>query len=824
MNDRTVAIQPVVNWPRTARPGQDYLVTVDVVLAEAAEWAYEREEFVVGCVLEGGARFAVEALGSTSVVLHRFGGTYGPVRFVVRAERDLAADGSGALRLTLVTEGGLPFSPIELPVLPAGTDTAAIDAAHARWTVAAPLRPRASRPTATQPAENAPAAGPTTRRTALLIGCQTGGLTGVENDVPAMAGMLERREFAVTRLEGTAATRTGILDAYEELIDRTEPGDVVVVYYAGHGGLARPPDGGTKPALQFIVPTDFAESTDNDFRGITFVELAVLVGRLTDITHNVTEIFDCSHAGHSSWTWDPMSYKAPGLTPVGGDSPAPIVAGLSKGRIGYDLVAHHVSVVMAGGFAAHLRGPIENPYAVRVVACAPEQSAYEYLNHAGVPVSVFTESLILASDEIGSIPIAWTTVLELVRRRVTTLVPGQWPDVEGPSRRLPFELQEVDAVSSLPVIDFGPGRAVLEGARLLGAQVGDEFTIMPGSVPAAGTSVLGTARVERIAALSAEAAVTLVHPMPTLPIGAVAVPEPGVGGLVGVRMPGDERWAALLTEAMAASPLVRPAGPEEETGLVVELDASGRSAIADRIGPLTALAPADEAEAGRTVENLERIARAAAVRWLEAPFDARLDGPIAVEWGLVAGGVRRPLPLSGGVLRVGERVYVSVRNDSDQKLYVSVIDVGVASSVSLLTANGQSGFPVEPGGEFLLGDRGPDGRLTGLLVGWPAGFPAQLARPRSFVVLVTLQPLAVGVLQQAGVRNSTGADGALRRPAIRPAASMRRRREGSVPPVPDPEPAATSSAGGLASARPAQMRYSVHTIDFVLQPPASPAR
>jgi tetratricopeptide (TPR) repeat protein len=115
-----VSLTPVVSWPHEARAGGSYLVSVDVQLAEPGSWPYEREEYVVGCVLEGGAAFEITALGGTSLVLHRFGGTYGPVRYLAVAAYPptvpSAESGPTDLRLTLVTEGGLPFRTLVLPV------------------------------------------------------------------------------------------------------------------------------------------------------------------------------------------------------------------------------------------------------------------------------------------------------------------------------------------------------------------------------------------------------------------------------------------------------------------------------------------------------------------------------------------------------------------------------------------------------------------------------------------------------------------------------------------------------------------------------------
>ena len=71
---------------------------------------------------------------------------------------------------------------------------------------------------------------------ALLIGSQTGGLTGVHGDVEVMADALVALGFEVRRHIEAAATSAAIVDAYRALIADTAADDAAVVYYSGHGG------------------------------------------------------------------------------------------------------------------------------------------------------------------------------------------------------------------------------------------------------------------------------------------------------------------------------------------------------------------------------------------------------------------------------------------------------------------------------------------------------------------------------------------------------------------------------------------------------------
>ena len=112
-----IGIQPLVKWPRQVTPGRSYLITVDVRLTDPnAPWPYDEEEFVVGCMLDGRPTCTVRALGDAGVVLHRFGGSYGPARFLAEIPAERTDFTDAALWLTLTTAGGVPFYTGKLPL------------------------------------------------------------------------------------------------------------------------------------------------------------------------------------------------------------------------------------------------------------------------------------------------------------------------------------------------------------------------------------------------------------------------------------------------------------------------------------------------------------------------------------------------------------------------------------------------------------------------------------------------------------------------------------------------------------------------------------
>jgi hypothetical protein len=113
-----VPLRPVVSWPAEMEPDRNYAITVDVRRdGDVDTWPYPEEEYPIGCFVDGDPLVTVSSTGSTTLVLHRFGGTYGPVTFLARLRPGATAATMGTgLRLTLVTGGGVPFHSVDLPI------------------------------------------------------------------------------------------------------------------------------------------------------------------------------------------------------------------------------------------------------------------------------------------------------------------------------------------------------------------------------------------------------------------------------------------------------------------------------------------------------------------------------------------------------------------------------------------------------------------------------------------------------------------------------------------------------------------------------------
>jgi hypothetical protein len=636
-------------------------------------------------------------------------------------------------------------------------------------------------------------------RKALLIGSQTKGLTGVDNDINSMQAALDRWEFASIRCEAESATRAGILDACERLIADARPEDAVVVFYSGHGGYCRPavraaPGERPDPAMQFIVPWDIDDSTEGDFRGITSVELSVLFARLTDRTRNLTVAFDCCHSAH-----------------MARDDERHLVPKALDRAVTYETVVDHYARLrlQAGQLGRFLSQ--SNPYAVRIVACTDEQSAYEAGNADGVRSGLFTDALTRALTEAHTdgLRVSWATVVDRVRDQVLSMYPAQRPEAEGPARRLLFDIAETDAVATLPVLVTG-GRAQLGGAPLLGVCIGDEFTVMPpDSMGPNDETKVGDVRVDEIHPMAASGVLMLRNPDASVPLGARAYQRKVAAPAMPVGLVAAGAAGPLLRRRIETIPILRAADPDEDCLAEVVADESGALTINDQIGPLLPPKSPDDRPIDEVVRNLQRLAWAASLRRLTAEPDHELDVPIEVEFGTVKDGEADPLPIAGGIVYAGQHIYVRVRNGGQERVYVSLLDIGVSSSVSLLNIATPGGEPVDPGEDMTIGWNSLRRALEGQLVSWPPQIVAAAPRPETVLVLVTTQPQEIRGLEQDGVR---GLGGKFTITADRPRSPLERVLDqidhgGSREVTPQSGPA---------------LKYTVRTIDFELIPTAAP--
>ena len=114
-NQKPISLQAKVNLPRQATAGCRYFVSIDLDHdAKPEDWPYEREEYAIRCLLDTSTLFENEALGESWLILHRFGGTYGEVRYVLTASE---RPQEGTVNLILLGESGASLGTMALPTV-----------------------------------------------------------------------------------------------------------------------------------------------------------------------------------------------------------------------------------------------------------------------------------------------------------------------------------------------------------------------------------------------------------------------------------------------------------------------------------------------------------------------------------------------------------------------------------------------------------------------------------------------------------------------------------------------------------------------------------
>src|SRR3989442_6679763 len=109
-----ITIEPLISYPSRAQVGKSYRMTIDLrVTSSYDHWPYDEEEYPIWFILDTMPLFSHEPVGdgTSSVVLHRFGGTYGPAMFLLTAAEE---EMSGNIRILMVNRHGIPIKQITL--------------------------------------------------------------------------------------------------------------------------------------------------------------------------------------------------------------------------------------------------------------------------------------------------------------------------------------------------------------------------------------------------------------------------------------------------------------------------------------------------------------------------------------------------------------------------------------------------------------------------------------------------------------------------------------------------------------------------------------
>ncbi|MCX6282243.1 MAG: caspase family protein [Bacteroidetes bacterium] len=123
-------------------------------------------------------------------------------------------------------------------------------------------------------------------------------LDGCKNDaISVRALLIARYNFpasSIDTLYNQQASRASILKSFNRLLDKSNPGDIAVIYYAGHGSQVKNSKSAEEDKMdESMVPADSYKG-EKDIRD---KELAIMFNKFADKGVLLTILYDCCHSG-----------------------------------------------------------------------------------------------------------------------------------------------------------------------------------------------------------------------------------------------------------------------------------------------------------------------------------------------------------------------------------------------------------------------------------------------------------------------------------------------------------------------------------------------
>lgn len=609
-------------------------------------------------------------------------------------------------------------------------------------------------------------AQPHSTRRALLLGATAPDLRGVEHDIELMTEALEHHRFLPRDIVAIVpANYSDIVDALHELVENCQPDDVIVIYYSGHG--ARSGDG-TQNAEQFpfIVASDFEQSTEDDFRGYSTVELGLELDALTRKSKNVTVIMDCCHAGRmfreerepepERIVWQDISRYQPTRNL------------LLTGRWRQAAERLVQRRLLARRDELNRRHAEANPFVVQLLASSDDGRAYETScsplptcdHRSAGAMTLALHGQLMAADP-DNVTLTWQDVGRAVRLTPRRHDFDQRISIEGPYRRRLFQLDERDEVGAVDVT-WMDEQLVLVGGRLLGLEVGDRFQLVNPPTRAEPQCFLAEAEIHEITS-SCAFATTSAIPERLRP-GAWALPVGHGRARAVVEITGldpDSPEHRLLRRRLEASGLLRVGPASDALPLAARLAFDGdmvelrhqdvRLDCAQRFELCR-----DPRRARRLAAHLERSAHTLARRTLLERLAHGSDGGLAPGWNLSWSTVEHDclgpaLPMAGARLQAGQR-FTIVWSDLVDRRYLSAFLLRVDGEIEWLSSSQSDGVEVGPTGRYMLGQR-RGSSIGSVELRGPARaiVPTSDPLPTMIVIVISDRPIALRRWAQRGV-------------------------------------------------------------------------
>jgi hypothetical protein len=554
-----------------------------------------------------------------------------------------------------------------------------------------------------------------------------------------MQSVLAQYGFQVISCHGSQATRKGILEAWQHLISLTSSEDSVAIYYSGHGGIVESPvnqEDGKEWRHQFLVPVDFEDPSSGGFNGILDVELAQLLRSTTARTRNVTVILDCCYSGRM--------VRAPGYGEAAGPKQVPSVRYQDVAEL---LTTYAKSVPKESC-------PIkwdEDPDAVRVVATAPSETAWEVQDKEGRWMGSFTSALAQVLGETHNHRIPWRTSILRVQDLVQKDFPRQHPRVEGPHTRLHFSLEEV--ISDGIHLKIEDGRPVLQAGRVAHVSEGDIYAVTGLDVEYFSRErQIASCEIINVNAFEAEGKLSQTTSNPAQEL-------PSEGALAFLQQSARYRWPISAPESVL--PFISPNVHQSRFVRFLDENEKGSALISvyhreNFIGiqsqngiQLTTRfldpdCPTDTDHIYQAVvADADRLACAQnLLAFHNNSVDEQFSHQVDIKVGLDEN--HQPTKVLTGSgrdhLNEDQRIYISLRNDGTTTAYVSILYINVQGKISLISKSSPLGIELPPQRSHWL-RKTRFGVLEGLRVSWPADLPRTRPINEHLLVFITSSPV-----------------------------------------------------------------------------------
>ncbi|MBI3958059.1 MAG: caspase family protein [Chloroflexi bacterium] len=593
-------------------------------------------------------------------------------------------------------------------------------------------------------------------------------LRGCVNDVKAMAAFVraklnlldanlriytanEKGDETPDRL----ASRANILAGFDWLVNTAQAKDQVFIHYSGHGSQAPTVDPNNEPdgLDETIVPCD-SRMVGPDGQQVYDVldkEIKTYIDFIEASGAFVTVFFDCCHSGSGTRAGDQkvLTRKTPPDERTRSlDSVEPRTAARLAAQVN---VAPQQST--ASGW--HISGGH-----VLLAGCRDEQLSHEYRDVESGAWHGATTYFLLQSLRGAQAATTWGQVYDSVRTRVNAIYNNQMPQLEGPANRHIFgelappadphllvEKMESDGTDTHVYINGGPPVGLTMGSRVdfYPAGVGE----LKGTPLARGVVVM--VEVDHVwARVTVPPADGIFPPLARVKIAAqsynelvypVAAEDALVRDALVKRVEAD---GALSEEPV--NPFLRLTKTDESAGAIFNVQTHGAQYVvqdASGVQIVVETPPRTAEGAGQVVEILEHLAVYNNVRNLRNPSPAPpLAGALKVEafsytdasFSAPKDGI--PLHTPDGVLTPGRKIWLAVKNESSEDLYVSIFDLNPDFGIKRLYPRNTANQKVAAGKDFFIPN-----------IRYPVSNPFLGRTQAIFKVFVTRQPMSFDVLQ-----------------------------------------------------------------------------